>query len=449
MILGVTPRVLLCDRRYNPRGVTFREYMNDPDIMRRVQCEFALFRRHFLPCDQEMGLPEQWSVYVDTQNVGEAAWLGAEIEYPAWEVPDTRPFLGEDNKSQLFNRGLPDPFDGIYGRMREWNERLAGPGGTFMGRPVVVEPGGLSTDGLMTIACNLRGAAQFCMNLYLDSDYAMQLLDYITAATILRIRALRDFFGLPVPDNYWFADDSIALLSAADYERLILPFHQKLLAGITNGKGRENIIHLCGDATRHFPLNGNGRQKFSAGRFCGCFTNVFGKGSMKKNWDDGEAKRHAISQGPVCSALLFRRADGGMHAADGSLSAAGCAWGLSLCRVGTVVDRVEKRRCMGVACSGRSTGGMLDCRMCRAMEKQPAAHSGSGICLWQRLALRRGAVVCFSSTEWNNGLCFGRTGGFVPAQRRYIFAVFAAGGMWGRTALKTPADRLCQRKIGG
>ena len=254
MVLGVTPRVLLCDRRYNPRGITVREYMNDPDMMRRVQCEFALFRRHFLPCDQEMGLPEQWSVYVDTQNVGEAAWLGAEIEYPAWEVPDTRPFLGEEEKNRLFDRGLPDPFDGIYGRMREWNERLAGPGCTFMGRPVVVEPGGLSTDGPMTIACNLRGAAQFCMDLYLDSDYAMQLLDYITEATILRIRALRDFFGLPLPDNYWFADDSIALLSVADYERFILPFHQKLLAGITTGRGRENIIHLCGDATRHFPL---------------------------------------------------------------------------------------------------------------------------------------------------------------------------------------------------
>lgn len=133
----------------------------------------------------------------------------------------------------------------------------------------------------------------------------------------------------------------------------------------------------------------------------------------------------------------------------GAFSAAGCAGDLSLCRVGTVVDWVGKRCCVGAACSGRSTGGMPGCRMRRAMEKQPSAHSSSGICLWQRLALRRGAVVCFSSTEWNNGLCFGRTGGFVPAQRRYIFAVFAAGGMWGRTALKTPADRLCQRKIGG
>ena len=109
MVLGVTPRVLLCDRRYNPRGITFREYMNDPDMMRRVQCEFALFRRHFLPCDQEMGLPEQWSVYVDTQNVGEAAWLGAEIEYPAWEVPDTRPCVGAVGTKRQLDRGLPEP----------------------------------------------------------------------------------------------------------------------------------------------------------------------------------------------------------------------------------------------------------------------------------------------------------------------------------------------------
>ncbi len=82
MILGVNPRFLLCDRKYNTRGVSFRDYMTDPDIMRRAQCEFFLFRRHFLLYDQEMGLPDQWNIYVDFQNVGEAAWLGAELLYP-------------------------------------------------------------------------------------------------------------------------------------------------------------------------------------------------------------------------------------------------------------------------------------------------------------------------------------------------------------------------------
>lgn len=254
MILGVNPRILLCDKRYNQSGITFREYMTDPDIMRQVQCEFALFRRHFLFYDQEMGMPEQWSTYVDLQNMGEAAWLGAKIEYPEWEVPDTRPFLGDDNKNQLFEQGLPDPLSGIYGQLCDWYTYLNEHTTTFMGRTVICEPSGLGTDGPLTLACNIRGAAQFCMDLYLDNDYAMTLLDYITQATIQRVRALQEFFGLPRPDNFWFADDSIALLSETDYERFILPFHQKLLAGVTTGNGHNHTIHLCGDATRHFPL---------------------------------------------------------------------------------------------------------------------------------------------------------------------------------------------------
>ncbi len=253
MTLGVNPRFLLCDRRYNPRGVTFREYMTDPEIMEQVQCEFALFRRHFLPCDQEMGMPEVWHIYADPQNFAEASWLGAEVVYPEGDVPDTLPLLTDDNKNELFEKGIPDPFDGIYGYLRDFYERFSSPH-TFCGRPVVCDQTGFGTDGPMTIACNLRGTAEFCMDLYLDPDFAMALLEYITQATIQRIRAWYAYYGLPLPDNGWFADDSIALLSAADYERLILPFHQKLLAGITNGKGQNHSIHLCGDATRHFPL---------------------------------------------------------------------------------------------------------------------------------------------------------------------------------------------------
>lgn len=252
MVLGVNPRFLLCDRRYNPRGVSFREYMTDPDIMRRVQCEFFLFRRHFLFYDQEMGLPEQWDMYVDFQNVGEAAWLGAELLYPEGDVPDTHPFLTDDNKNQLFEKGLPDPFSGVYRQMRDWYEYFNSSAYEFLGRPVVCGQTGLGTDGPMTLACNIRGAAEFCMDLYLDEDFAMELLEYITEATIRRVRAWQEYFGLPVPDDYWFADDSIALLSAADYERFILPFHKRLIEGVTTGKGRNHTIHLCGDATRHF-----------------------------------------------------------------------------------------------------------------------------------------------------------------------------------------------------
>ncbi len=255
MILGVNPRFLLCDPRYNPNKVAFRDYMTDMETMWQVQCEFALFSRHFLPYDHEMGMPEEWHIYVDPQNIGEAAWYGAEVLYPDWDVPDTRPFLTDDNKTMLFEKGIPDPFSGIYGHLRDFYEfSSAAPARTFYDRPVICDPSGFGTDGPFTVACNLRGAAEFCMDLYLDPDYAMELLEFITQATIQRMLAWHKYYGLPTPDSFWFADDSIMLLSTADYEQFVLPFHKKLIDGVTEGKGHNNTIHLCGDATRHFPL---------------------------------------------------------------------------------------------------------------------------------------------------------------------------------------------------
>jgi len=52
--------------------------------------------------------------------------------------------------------------------------------------------------------------------------------------------------------NFGLADDSIALLSVARYREHILPYHRRLVAEFSDGG--PTSIHLCGDATRHFPL---------------------------------------------------------------------------------------------------------------------------------------------------------------------------------------------------
>jgi uroporphyrinogen-III decarboxylase len=49
-----------------------------------------------------------------------------------------------------------------------------------------------------------------------------------------------------------FADDSIQLISTEMYEDLVFPFHKRLVD--TFSEGGPNGIHLCGDATRHFPF---------------------------------------------------------------------------------------------------------------------------------------------------------------------------------------------------
>ncbi len=251
MTLGVNPRVLLCNPKYNPRGISFEDYWNDPDIMLEVQCEFAYYRDHFLFYDHNMGLPNEWWIGVDPQNFGEAAWLGAPLKFIPGDTPDTTVPLNDDNREMLFEKGIPDPFSGVMGRIRDYYEYFNNGKHTFMGRPVKAGRGMLGTDGPMTIACSLRGATEFCIELYEDPDYAMQLLEFITEATIMRIRAWRDYYGLGTPDGMYIADDSIALLSVKDYKRFILPFHKRIISELTTGKGT-NQIHLCGDATRHF-----------------------------------------------------------------------------------------------------------------------------------------------------------------------------------------------------
>ena len=64
-------------------------------------------------------------------------------------------------------------------------------------------------------------------------------------------------------DTMWFADDSIALISENDYIKLILPFHKKLKAALS-AEGSATMIHLCGDAERHFKTI---RRELNAVRF--------------------------------------------------------------------------------------------------------------------------------------------------------------------------------------
>ncbi|MDH7601381.1 MAG: uroporphyrinogen decarboxylase family protein [Armatimonadota bacterium] len=250
MMLGVNPRVILLNPELNSEGITFADYMSDPDIMAAVQLRTQSYVRHNLMQDAEMGPPSTgWSISIDTQNTFEAAWFGAMIVYRDRQVPVTEPMLGDDDKHKLFDRGIPDPFEG---GMAAWNWRfyehmLANKSHYVQdGQPVVsVTPAGLGTDGPMTVAANLRGTTQICEDIYEDPDYVHQLLDYITSATIDRIKAYRKALGLELkPQCWWFADDSIELLSPETYREFVLPYHKTLLNELA-GEGPHSV-HLCG-----------------------------------------------------------------------------------------------------------------------------------------------------------------------------------------------------------
>ncbi|MGD0091482.1 MAG: uroporphyrinogen decarboxylase family protein [Planctomycetota bacterium] len=258
MTLGVNARFTMFDRRTNPRGVTFEQYMSDPQVMLERQLEHQHWVRHNLPYDAEMGPPKDgWHAAVDFQNIYEAVWFGCPVRYYADQVPDSEPLLQDDaRKNALFDAGIPDPFTG--GLMQhnwefyEYFKQKQTEGWTYKGLPIKgVSPTGCGTDGPLTVACNLRGATEFMTDLAADTDYALKLLDFITSATILRVRAYREKLGQPLrPKSFGYADDSLQLISTAMYKDLILPFHRRLVNELSEGETVS--IHLCGDATRHF-----------------------------------------------------------------------------------------------------------------------------------------------------------------------------------------------------
>lgn len=259
VIAGVSSRYVILDRNSNPKGITFEEYHNDPAAMLELQLELERFRRFEFDDDSQKGVPENgWTVSVDLQNVYEAAWYGAQVCFPKDNVPDTVPFLTEEQKYDFVQQPLPDPFSGIMGHARdcvEYFRRKQAEGFRYMGAPIShIEACPLWTDGPFTVACNLRGPMEFCIDMAAEPEYAGQLLDYITDATILRVKAWRRYLNLPEKLPGWgFADDLIPLLSVDMVREMLLPRYKRLLKNLC-AEGTTTGIHLCGDATRFMPM---------------------------------------------------------------------------------------------------------------------------------------------------------------------------------------------------
>jgi uroporphyrinogen-III decarboxylase len=203
-----------------------------------------------------LGPAVEWTVNVDLQNSYETLWFGCPLEFWDDQCPDTRPILTGDRKRALFDVGPPEPFPASGWIARAWEyyeyfrERAAKD--EFHGAPVRVGAvPGIGTDGPFTAACGLRGT-EILIDMLADTDYYLELMDFIVEATICRIKAYRERLGHPVDSPAWgFADDSVMMLSCAQYETYVLPFHRRLTQEF--GPQGPNSIHLCGDVQRLLP----------------------------------------------------------------------------------------------------------------------------------------------------------------------------------------------------
>jgi len=257
VIYSLNERMIMLVPELNPKGITPRQYMENPQIHWESQMEFHKWVRFNIYQDAEMGLPAEWGCGVSLFNVYEAAWFGCELFYPPNDIPDTIPMF-QNKKELLYESVLPDPLRGnIMGRALELAEymemkRLGG----YMGRPIA-RPWmpTLITDGPLTVACNLRGSTEVCEDILEDEKYFHDLMKWVTRGIILRCRAWMAYAGQkdPGPDDVFsFADDAIALLSPAQYREHVLPYHRQIVDEFhPNGR---NSIHLCGSAQHQFPV---------------------------------------------------------------------------------------------------------------------------------------------------------------------------------------------------
>jgi uroporphyrinogen-III decarboxylase len=252
ILLGTASRYFQVIPEANPDGWDYRTFSEDSDVMFEAILHFQRWTRFNLLQDVELGLPDEWHVYVDFQNYYDAAWFGCPVEYRDDQVPDTLPVFAECPE-KVMDGGIPDPFGGLFARALEFKERFEErcKEETFLGRPIVLDPCLTGTDGLMTVACSLFGPEFVCTAMATEPERINRLFEFVNQAVIERMKAWRKVFDLPTPiEKFGYADDSIALISVEMYRDRVLPHHLHIFNAFADESPRS--IHLCGDATRHF-----------------------------------------------------------------------------------------------------------------------------------------------------------------------------------------------------
>jgi uroporphyrinogen-III decarboxylase len=255
---GVNARVVLLDPEWNPQGITFEDYFTDARALFDVQLKFLECQVEYLNrfCDSPTGWPESFDFSVDVQNVYDSAYFGGRLQFRDGQVPDVSPVLAGPDKERIFSvdidRPMENPF--VVESLKRHAELVDLVGKrSFRNLKLGVGPLLWGFDGPLTVATNLRGSELYS-DVYEDPGYVRRLLEFITRGVILRNRAMHEHFGRRAFDGPrgGIADDSIQLISTDMYRELVLPLHREYLSQ-WSVEGPHSI-HLCGDATRHFPL---------------------------------------------------------------------------------------------------------------------------------------------------------------------------------------------------
>jgi len=252
VIWGMNDRMIVLNKELNIRNYTYERIFNDPETMLQAELEFEYWKRLNVYADWEMGLPREWPISVQFQNVYESAWFGAPLYFSDGSVPDIFPFLkSEDDLKDFMKKGMPEPFSGFMARVRSFYEyflKKKEEGYTYFERPIGSVSAPIGTDGPFTVATNITGGYVVKM-LYLNRSLAEEFLWFITESIIERMKAWHRLLKISYPyEGFGFADDSIQLLSPRAYREFVLPLHKKIVNTFCSGRPS---IHLCGAVIQH------------------------------------------------------------------------------------------------------------------------------------------------------------------------------------------------------
>jgi len=186
-------------------------------------------------CAEDFGI-DQLSCISDPYR--ETAGLGAEIKFHENAVPEcVHPPLGDSDDLGLLK--IPDPLEAP--RMRDRVDAVRLFKERDQGRHSILG----WVEGPGALAGDVRGLADFYMDLLEEPDWCAELLDICMEASrqfaLAQIAAGADTIGI--------GDAMCSQISAGAYESLVLPRQQKLVRAIHEAGARVRL-HICGQ-TRH------------------------------------------------------------------------------------------------------------------------------------------------------------------------------------------------------
>ncbi|MEI7731788.1 MAG: uroporphyrinogen decarboxylase family protein [Verrucomicrobiota bacterium] len=170
----------------------------------------------------------------------EAADCGAQIAY----FDDQPPAILEDqarlmDKTELVRLKLPDPLGG--GRMHDRVKAAALFKEKTRGEKLIEG----WVEGPCAQAADLRGINTLMMDFYDDPQFVRDLFEFIVAMELQFARAQMEAGA----DIIGVGDAAASLVGPQIYEEFVLPYEQKLVAGL-RAMGMGVRLHICGNARK-------------------------------------------------------------------------------------------------------------------------------------------------------------------------------------------------------